>query len=107
MRKKEKAVLICDALISFCTYAQRDEIYPTALTPWVGFVYTFPQHRVHRYAGLLLERAVQIAAEQGFPAVYVSTDHIGLYEQYGFTYFAQMRTVYGEEARVYSRLTGI
>ena len=28
--------------ISFCTYAEKDDIQPTALTPWIGFVYTFP-----------------------------------------------------------------
>ena len=92
-----------DALIAFCTFAQRDEIQPTNLMPWIGFVYTFPQYRGHRYAGLLFDKAAQIAAEQGFPAVYVSTDHIGLYEQFGFTYLTQMRTIYGETARVYVR----
>lgn len=92
-----------NALVSFCTYAQRDEIQPTALTPWVGFVYTFPQYRGHRYAGLLLDKAAQIAVEQGCPALYVSTDHIGLYETYGFAFLAQMQTIYGESARVYVR----
>ena len=31
-----------DSLIAFCTYAQRDEIPAEELTPWAGFVYTFP-----------------------------------------------------------------
>ena len=44
-----------DELISFCTYAQKDDIQPTELTPWMGFVYTFPKHRGHRYVGLLFE----------------------------------------------------
>ena len=96
-----------DTLISFCTLAQCDEIQPTSLKPWIGFVYTFPEHRGHRYAGLLFDRAAQLAAEQGFSAVYVSTDHIGLYETYGFTYLTQMRTIYGESARVYVRKTRI
>ena len=29
-------------LISFCTYTKKDDIQPTELTPWIGFVYTFP-----------------------------------------------------------------
>ena len=32
-----------DELISFCTYAEKDDIQPTELTPWIGFVYTFPK----------------------------------------------------------------
>ncbi len=32
-------------LVSFCTYAEIDDIQPTDLTPWIGFVYTFPAYR--------------------------------------------------------------
>lgn len=31
-----------ERLVSFCTFAPLDDIQPTELTPWVGFVYTFP-----------------------------------------------------------------
>ena len=27
-------------LLSFCTYAEQDEVREPSLTPWVGFVYT-------------------------------------------------------------------
>ena len=36
-----------DELVSFCTYAEKDDIQPTDLTPWIGWVYTFPQRRGH------------------------------------------------------------
>ena len=39
-----------DELVSFCTYAEKDDIQPTDLTPWIGWVYTFPQRRGHHYA---------------------------------------------------------
>lgn len=29
-------------LVSFCTFAPLDDIQPTNLSPWIGFVYTFP-----------------------------------------------------------------
>ena len=38
-----------DALVSFCTYAEQDDIREPSLTPWVGFVYTFPEYRGNRY----------------------------------------------------------
>ncbi len=72
-----------DELISFCTYAQKDDIQPTELTPWIGFVYTFPEHRGHRYMGLLFEEIEHLAKEEHMPEVYISTNHIGLYEKYG------------------------
>ena len=29
-----------DKLVSFCTFAPLDDIQPTELSPWIGFVYT-------------------------------------------------------------------
>lgn len=31
-----------DRLIAFCTFAPLDDIQPTNLSPWIGFLYTFP-----------------------------------------------------------------
>ena len=90
-----------DELISFCTYAEKDDIQPTELTPWMGFVYTFPEHRGHRYVGKLFEEIERIAKEEGTPAVYISTNHIGLYEKYGCEFVTQMNDMDGKPSRVY------
>ena len=90
-----------DELISFCTYAQKDDIQPTELTPWVGFVYTFPEHRGHRYMGLLFEEIERLAKEEHITEVYISTNHIGLYEKYGCEYRTQMKDMDGELSRIY------
>ncbi len=90
-----------DALISFCTYAQRDEIPADDLTPWVGFAYTFPQHRGRRRLGKLLEHAYRLAKAEGHPCIYLSTDHIGLYEKYGFSFWRRMQNRQGKACRVY------
>lgn len=90
-----------DELISFCTYAKKDDIQPTELTPWMGFVYTFPKHRGHRYVGLLFEEIERLAKQEHIAKVYVSTNHIGLYEKYGCEYLAQMKDMNGEASRVY------
>ena len=90
-----------DELISFCTYAQKDDIQPTELTPWVGFAYTFPEHRGHRYMGLLFEEIERLAKEEHISEVYISTNHIGLYEKYGCEYRTQMNDMDGELSRIY------
>ena len=89
-----------DELISFCTYAKLDDIQPTDLTPWIGFVYTFPERRGHRYVGLLIGRAEELAEQAGHPAVYISTDHTGLYEKYGYEYYKQPTTISGDPSRL-------
>lgn len=93
-----------DKLVSFCTYAPLDEIQPTELSPWAGFVYTFPEYRGHRYVGQLLEYAQCLAAVMGKEALYISTDHVGLYEKYGFSFYRMEKDVNGEPCRVYRKL---
>ena len=90
-----------DELISYCTYARWDDIQPTELTPWMGFIYTFPKHRGHRYAGLLFKEIERLAWEEGVTAVYISTNHIGLYEKYGCEFLTMMDDMDGNPSRVY------
>ena len=90
-----------DELISFCTYAEKDDIQPTDLTPWMGFVYTFPEYRGHHYVGLLMEEIERLAIKDGVSEVYISTNHIGLYEKYGCEFKTEMKDMNGEPSRVY------
>lgn len=90
-----------DRLLSFLTFAERDCIDDESLSPWVGFVYTFPKYRGHRYVGKLIRRCEKIAAENGVHQIYVCTDHIGLYEKYGFSYMESRDDIYGGESRIY------
>ena len=73
----------------------------------MGFVYTFPAHRGHRYAGLLFDEAERLAKEEGVREVYLSTNHIGLYEKYGFTFMTMLDDMDGKPTKVYvKRING-
>ncbi len=100
---ESKVLLLTDGdeLISFCTYAKKDDIQPTDLTPWMGFVYTFPDHRGHHYMGLLMEEIERLAIKEGVSEVYISTEHVGLYEKYGCEFKKEMKDIHGESSRVY------
>ena len=90
-----------DELVSFCTYAQKDDIPSTALTPWIGFVYTFPERRGHRCAGLLFEEAKRLARAENVSEIYLSTNHTGLYEKYGFVYKTTLTDMDGLPSKIY------
>lgn len=107
MGERSEVLLLTDGddLISHCTFAERDDIQPTDLTPWVGFVYTFPKYRGNRYAGKLFDEVERRAKAQGVSAIYLSTNHIGLYEKYGFELFDIMDDIDGEPSRVYIKRT--
>lgn len=92
-----------DELISFCTYSEKDDIQPTELTPWIGFVYTFPEYRGHRYMGVLFQETQKLAKADNVQDIFISTNHTGLYEKYGCEFYQMMEDMHGEPSRVYRR----
>ena len=53
--------------------------------------------------GLLLDRAYELAKEDGHEVIYISTGEEGLYEKYGYTYWQDMTDWNGGTSRVYRR----
>lgn len=92
-----------DRLVSFATLTQKDCVDDDTLFPWIGFVFTSPEYRGHRYSGKIIDFICEEAKKQGFCKVYLATDHIGLYEKYGFSYTESRTDVYGEESRIYCK----
>ena len=94
-------------LLAFCTLAERDEIVDEEMTPdmkpWIGFVYTYPEHRGHRYSQKLIEYACELARKDGYEKVYLSSNEIGLYEKYGFLFLKMLHTLWGAETQVFEK----
>lgn len=90
-----------EEIVSFVTLTGKDCIDAPDLRPWMGFFYTFPAYRGHRYGGKLLAHVARKSREQGYPSVYLATDHQGLYEKYGFTYLCNRVSIYGDDSRIY------
>ena len=78
-------------------------IQPTELTPWMGFVYTFPEYRGHRYIGKLFEEIGNILKAEGSSKLYISTDHEGLYEKYGCKFMTEAKALSGDDSRIYEK----
>ncbi len=90
-----------NAVVSFLTLTTQDCIVEPSMTPWIGFVFTFPKYRGQRQIGVLLDHARKCAAQNGSPFVYLATDHVGLYEKYGFSFWGNRKDIHGEMSRVY------
>ena len=89
-----------EALVSFATMTGQDAVRDESLTPWIGFVYTVPEYRGHRYAGRLLAHAGSVAASRGYSKIYIATDHVGLYEKYGYSYQENRIDCWGSDQQV-------
>ena len=92
-------------LLAFCTLAERDEIAEEetepGMKPWIGFVYTFPNHRGNRHSEKLIQHACELAKGDGDEKIYLSSNEVGLYEKYGFAFLRMLHTVWGEETQVF------
>ena len=92
-----------DGLISFCTLVPQDEILDKDLLPWIGFVYTFPAYRGHRFSEAVINHACTAAKKAGHKTVYLTSDEYGLYEKYGFTFMGFRETMEGHQTQVFFR----
>ena len=92
-----------DMLVSFVTLSAQDCIADPKLSPWLGFLHTAPQYRGNRYGKLLIDGVYEFAQKYGYKCVYLATDHIGLYEKYGFCYVENRIDVWGEDSRIYKK----
>ena len=92
-------------LKAFLTLCDRDEIVAPELFPWIGFVFTFPKYRGNRLSEKLIDYAAELAKKLYSESenLYVSTDHVGLYEKYGFFFLKEADTVWGEKSRILFR----
>ena len=94
-----------DKLVSFAVLAEQDEIDAPELSPWIGFVYTFPARRGNHHAGGLIEHICGILKSERIPCVYISTQETGLYEKYGFEFFDTQKDVWGDDTKIYRKAT--
>ncbi|MDE6442752.1 MAG: GNAT family N-acetyltransferase [Clostridia bacterium] len=90
-------------LVSFITLSAQDCIAEPTYTPWLGFFHTAPEYRGNRYGKLLIDYVCEVARNDGYKLVYLATDHIGLYEKYGFDYVENRIDIYGEDSRIYKK----
>ena len=48
-----------------------------------------------------MEYAKNVAASEGATHIYISTNHIGLYEKYGYSFYKLMKDDENQDSRVY------
>ncbi|MCL2753756.1 MAG: GNAT family N-acetyltransferase [Defluviitaleaceae bacterium] len=70
--------------------------------PWVCAVYIDKEYRGQSLGAKMLAHATQQASKLGLEQIYLNTDHIGYYEQYGWEYEGDFLHQNGDMCRVYS-----
>lgn len=71
--------------IGFGALVDKDYLPRPALKPWIAFVYVDPKARGQRLSEKIVRYLENQAAAQGFGKTYLVSQHLGLYEKYGYT----------------------
>ncbi len=78
------AALDGNNIAGYCTLAKTDCIPDVPYTPYIGFMFVGEQYRGNRLSEKLINFSLEYANKSGFDKVYLVSDHINLYEKYGF-----------------------
>ncbi|MBK5721998.1 GNAT family N-acetyltransferase [Dysgonomonas sp. Marseille-P4677] len=96
--EKDGKFIGCAGLIT------NDFISRMDLYPWLAALFIDEEYRGNCYAQLLIEKIKSDAQKASFNKLYLSTDHIGFYEKYGWTYIGNGYHPWGDQSRIYEIL---
>lgn len=82
----------------------RSDYYPLPeIFPWISTVFVSEAYRGRRISGMLIDFANRYAREVGFDRTYIPSEHIGLYEKYGYRYVKDIVNYGNGTDRLYVR----
>lgn len=93
----ERVIIVCvdGNIAGFCTVTEKDALPEEhVFTPFVGFVFVSEAYRGQRLSETLITSACEYAGGLGYESIYLTSDHVGLYEKYGFVKVGDYRTIH-------------
>ena len=88
-------------IIGCASLVPSDCISRADLWPWLCALFIEEDWRGRGYGLLLIDRARRDCLRLGFKSIYLTTDHVGYYEKFGFKYIGTGYDLWGGEARIY------
>lgn len=94
-----------EQIAGYCTLAKIDCIPNVPYTPYIGFMFVGEAYRGNRLSEKLISAALVYAKKIDFDSVYLVSDHINLYEKYGFVKVDEKMAPWGKIQTIFERLT--
>lgn len=99
-------VLVCwqkEELVGFCALLKKDILKQTALTPFIGVVFVAEKYRGHRISQKLVAKAEEKARSLGFEHTFIATQHLGLYEKFGYHKIGEEKDIFDRWLNLYQK----
>ena len=95
-------VAIADELIIGMVTIMKTDYYPMPeIYPWISTLFVSEEYRGNRISEKLIDFANSYAKDLGFDKTYIPSEHIGLYEKYGYSYIKDIVNYGGDTDRLY------
>ena len=95
-------VAIADGKIVGMASLLKTDYYPLPeIYPWVSSLFVSEEYRGQRISQMLVDYANAYALSLGFVRTYIPSEHVGLYEKYGYTYIKDIVNYGGGTDRLY------
>lgn len=96
-----------DEIVAGCGLITNDFISRMDLSPWLAALYVEEKYRGRGLGGRLVLHTMEKVTRLGLDSLYLCTDHVGYYEQFGFEAIAVGYHPWGESSRIYQARTQI
>lgn len=90
-------------IAGYCTVCEKDFLPDLPYTPFICSLFVGELYRGERLSQSLIKAAMAYIRTLGFDAAYLFSDHIGLYEKYGFVEIGKYPAPWGEMQKLYRR----
>ena len=90
-------------IAGFCTLSKTSAVFGDTYSPYIGFIFVGEPYRGNRISEKLCSAAAGYAKSVGFDRVYLYSDHVNLYEKYGFVKIDEREAPWGVMLSIFMR----
>ena len=89
--------------LGFCTVVENDNMKDLTYSPFIGYVFVDEKARGKRLSEQMIRVGESYLKELGYDHVSIMSDHVGLYEKFGYTPVARARDYKDREETVFQK----
>ena len=91
-------------IAGYCTFVKNDCIPGVKYTPYISCIFVGEQYRGKRLSEKMILTVIEYAKKLNFNEVYIVSDHINLYEKYGFIKIDEKKDYWNRDEKIYKRV---